>query len=147
GYSGPEPSLNLYDMKGVEVLEGPQGTLYGSGAIGGIIRLTPNPVDLRVASASLSSGATATEGGGGGFDVAGMANLPLIEDRVGLRVVGYRDRDGGFIADQTRKLSNINRTDTVGGRATLAVDPGGGWGVELGALTQRIDAADAQYAE
>ncbi|MEI4479863.1 hypothetical protein WAC35_28965, partial [Klebsiella pneumoniae] len=66
---------------------------------------------------------------------------------VGLRVVGYRDRDGGFITDRTRKLSNINRTDTVGGRATLAIDPGDGWGVELGGLAQRIEAADAQYAE
>lgn len=147
GYSGPEPSLNLYDMKGVEVLEGPQGTLYGSGAIGGIIRLTPNPVDLRTTSAALSGGVTATQGGGAGFDLAGVANLPLLSDRAGLRVVGYRQRDGGFITDRARKRSNINRTDTVGGRGTLAIDPGDGWSIEFGGLAQQIDAADAQYAE
>jgi iron complex outermembrane receptor protein len=147
GFAGPEPSLNLYDMKSVEVLEGPQGTLYGSGAIGGIIHLTPNPVDLAHVGGSLSGGVTATQGGEAGFDLAGMINLPVLSDRVGLRVVGYRNRDGGYIDDPTRGLSNVNRTDTLGGRATLAIDPGGGWSVELGALGQQIDAADAQYAE
>ena len=147
GYSGPEPGLNLYDMKRVEVLEGPQGTLYGAGAIGGIIRLTPNPVDLSRFSASFSSGVTATQGGAAGFDAAGVANVPVLHDRVGLRVIGYRNRDGGFIGDRLRKLSNVNRTDTFGGRATLAIDPGDGWSIEAGAVQQRIVATDAQYAE
>lgn len=147
GYSGPEPSLNLYDMKGVEILEGPQGTLYGAGAIGGIIRLTPNPVDLTRFGTSFSSGITATQGGAAGFDVAGMANVPILRDRIGLRVVGYRDRDGGFIGDRLRTLSNVNRTDTVGGRATLAVAPGNGWSFEIGGVQQHIAAVDAQYAE
>lgn len=147
GFAGPEPSLNLYDMKSVEVLEGPQGTLYGSGAIGGIIRLSPNAVDLAHVHASLNTGVTATQGGAPGFDVAGMVNLPILDDRVGLRVVGYREREGGFIDDPARHRDNVNKTDTLGGRATLAIDPGGGWSVELGALAQRIDAADAQYAE
>ncbi|WP_443025363.1 TonB-dependent receptor domain-containing protein [Sphingomonas sp. RB3P16] len=147
GFAGPEPSLNLYDMKSVEVLEGPQGTLYGSGAIGGIIHLTPNSVDLVGTAASLSGGLTATQGSAAGFDLAGMVNVPVLRDRVGLRVVAYRDRDGGYIDDRMRKLANVNRTDTLGGRATLSIDPGDGWSVELGALGQQIDAADAQYAE
>ncbi len=147
GYAGPEPSLNLYDMKSVEVLEGPQGTLYGSGAIGGIIRLSPNPVDLTKWTGSLGTGVTATQGGAAGFDAAGMINVPIVNDAVGLRVVGYREREGGFIADPARGLNNVNRTDTLGGRATLAIDPGDGWSVELGALAQQIDAADAQYAD
>ena len=147
GYAGPEPSLNLYDMKSAEVLEGPQGTLYGAGAIGGIIRLTPNPADLGNYGGSLSAGVTATQGGEAGFDVAGMANVPIVRDAVGLRLVGYRQRDGGFIADRTRNLWNINRTEIVGGRATLAIEPGDGWDIQLGGLAQTIDAADAQYAE
>lgn len=147
GFAGPEPSLNLYDMKSVEVLEGPQGTLYGSGAIGGIIRLTPNAVDLAHVGASLAAGVTATQGGAPGFDTEGMINVPILDDHVALRVVGYRTRDGGFIDDPSRGRDDINRTDTVGGRATLAVAPGEGWSIELGALAQRIAAADAQYAE
>ena len=147
GYAGPEPSLNLYDMKSAEVLEGPQGTLYGAGAIGGIIRLTPNPVDLSKVGGSLSGGVTATQGGEAGFDLAGMANLPLIGDTAGVRVVGYRQRDGGFIDDRARRLNHVNRTDIVGGRATVAIEPGNGWDIQIGALAQNIAAADAQYAD
>lgn len=147
GFAGPEPSLNLYDMKSVEVLEGPQGTLYGSGAIGGIIHLEPNPTDLARAHASLSAGVTATQGGEAGYDSAGMINLPILTDRVGLRLVGYSERDGGYITDSMRRLGNINRADRLGGRASLVIAPGDGWSIELGALGQKIDANDAQYAE
>ncbi|GAA0308076.1 hypothetical protein GCM10009087_17630 [Sphingomonas oligophenolica] len=147
GYSGPEPSLNLYDIEQVEVMEGPQGTLYGAGAIGGIIRLTPHAVDLSKPGGSITGGITATSGGAAGGDLSAMVNLPLVDDRAGVRLVGYRVRDGGYIEDRERRLSNINRTDTVGGRIALRVDPGDGWNVDTGGLIQRIDAADAQYAE
>jgi outer membrane receptor protein involved in Fe transport len=147
GYSGPEPSLNLYDISRVEVLEGPQGTLYGAGAIGGIIRLTPNPVNLTKIQGSLAAGITATDGGALGADISGMLNLPLLDDKIGVRMVGYRIRDGGYIDDPMRRLSNINSTDTVGGRITLGIDAGNGWSIDTGGLIQRIDAADAQYAE
>ncbi|WP_242137058.1 TonB-dependent receptor [Sphingomonas sp. TREG-RG-20F-R18-01] len=147
GFAGPEPSLNLYDMRSVEVLEGPQGTLYGAGAIGGIIRLTPNPVDLARTGAAMTGGVTLTDDGAPGFDLAGMANVPIARDTAGLRVVGYRQRAGGYIDDPSRRLTSINRTDTLGGRVTLAADAGNGWTFELGALGQQIDAADAQYAE
>ena len=147
GYSGPEPSLNLYDISRVEVMEGPQGTLYGAGAIGGIIRLTPNPVNLAKSEGSVAAGVTATNGGALGGDLSGMLNVPLLKDRIGVRMVGYRVRDGGYIDDSLRRLSNINNTDTVGGRLSVGIDAGDGWSVDTGGLFQRIDAADAQYAE
>ena len=147
GYSGPEPSLNLYDIERVEVMEGPQGTLYGAGAIGGIIRLMPNPVNLTKSEGSVAAGITATDGGALGGDLSGMINLPLLDNKVGIRVVAYRNRDGGYIDDPMRRLTSINRTDTVGGRIALAIKPGDGWSIDTGGLIQRIDAADAQYAE
>ena len=147
GYSGPEPSLNLYDVQRVEVMEGPQGTLYGAGAIGGIIRITPNAVNLDHTEGAMDAGVTATSSGTPGFDLSGMVNLPLLRDRVGLRFVAYRQRDGGYIDDPLRGRTDINRTDTVGGRASLLLEPGDGWSIDLGGLVQRIDAADAQYAE
>ncbi|MGN6819853.1 MAG: TonB-dependent receptor domain-containing protein [Sphingomonas sp.] len=146
-YSGPDPGLKLYDMRGVDVLEGPQGTLYGSGAIGGVIRLTSNPVDLSSVAGSVSSGISATLGGTPGFDVAGMVNLPILPDRLGVRAVGYRSRDGGYIDDAGRGLADINRSDTVGGRIAARLETGGGWQVELGAAGQWIDTRDGQYAE
>ncbi len=146
-HSGPEPALHLTDMERVEILEGPQETLYGAGAISGIIRLAPNPVDLDRIAASANIGATLTETGDPGYDATAMFNLPIVGQQLGLRLVGYRLRDGGYIDDSLRGLSNINRTETVGGRAALRIEPGGGWSLDAGLLAQRIEAADAGYAE
>ena len=146
-YSGPEPGLRLYDMASVEVLEGPQGTLYGSGAIGGVIRLTSNPVDLQGIATAASAGVTATGGAEPGYDLAGMLNLPLLRDKVGARLVGYRILEGGYLRDADRKLQNVNRSNTDGIRVALRIAPGDGWQVEASGAGQWIDAADGQYAE
>ncbi|WP_242097203.1 TonB-dependent receptor [Sphingomonas sp. CROZ-RG-20F-R02-07] len=147
GYSGADPSLKLYDMQDVEVMEGPQGTLYGSGSIGGIVRLTPNPVDLTGIHGAVSAGVSATTQGEPGYDASAVLNLPIVDDRLGLRVVGYHDSDGGFIDDPHRGLRNIDGVDTSGGRAALRAEPGDGWRVDLGGVYQRISADDAQYAD
>ncbi len=147
GYSEQDPDLKLYDIQDVQVLEGPQGTLYGSGAIGGIIRIIPNPVDLARASESVAAGGSATQGGAPGFDVSGMLDLPIIADRLGVRAVAYRSRDGGYIDDRERGLTDVNRVDTVGGRLAGRWAPGGGWRVDATGAYQRIDARDAMYAE
>lgn len=146
-YAGPEPDLRLYDMQDVEVMEGPQGTLYGAGAIGGIIRLTPAPVDLVRAGGAIEAGASLTASGAPGFDLSARVNVPLIDETLGVRGVAYRIRDGGYIDDVGQRRSDVNRTDTAGGRITARFDPGGGWDIELGALTQRITGQDAQYAD
>ena len=146
-YSGPEPGLRLYDMRSVEVLEGPQGTLYGSGAIGGVIRLTSNPVVLDRLTGWASAGATATLGASPGFDMAGVVNVPLVTDTLGVRMVGYRIREGGFIDDRARKLTDINRSDTAGGRIAMRLAPGDGWRIEASAIGQWIDTRDGQYSD
>ena len=147
GYAGADPSLKLYDMQGVQVMEGPQGTLYGSGSIGGIIRLLPNPVALDRASGALSMGGTYTAAGAPGYDVAGMIDLPVVDDRLGVRAVAYHEREGGYIDDPGRGVDHTNRIDTTGGRMAVTYDPGGGWIIDATGLVQRIDGADAQYAE
>jgi outer membrane receptor protein involved in Fe transport len=147
GYSGADPALKLHDVQRIEVMEGPQGTLYGAGAIGGIIRITPNPVDLTDTHARVAGGVTAAWHSEMGGDVNAMLNLPLESDRLGLRVVAYRQREGGYIDDLYRNEDNVNRVDTVGGRVAVRAAPGNGWNIEAGGLIQRIDAADAPYAD
>ncbi|KQS01557.1 TonB-dependent receptor [Sphingomonas sp. Leaf357] len=147
GYSGADPSIRLYDMQSVEVMEGPQGTLYGTGSIGGVIRLTPKAVDLTRFGGSAEGGVTLTDTGAPGFDIAGTLNLPLATETIGLRATAYRTRDGGYIDDPGRGLKNVNQSDTLGGRLALKVDPGGGWQVDLSALGQKIDVEDGQYAD
>lgn len=146
-YSGPHPGLPLHDVERVEIMEGPQGTLYGAGAIGGIIRITPNPVDLGAHSANLTGGTTVVNGGDLGGDINGMVNLPIVQDRLGVRAVGYYTRQGGTIDDVTRGLRDVNTSETLGGRAAMRLDPGNGWSIDIGILGQRIRTADGQYAE
>jgi len=145
GYNSADPNLNLYDVGRVEVLEGPQGALYGAGSIGGVIRLTPNAPQLGTFASSGSAAIAGTKGGAAGYELAAMINVPLIGDAAALRLVGYGSRDGGYVDDVGRQLSNINRSRTIGGRAALRVKPGDGWTVDLGFVGQRIEAPDTQY--
>jgi iron complex outermembrane recepter protein len=86
---------DLYDLSRVEVLRGPQGTLYGSGSMGGTIKLvTAQPV-LNEFDASAESIDSGTESGGFNYGGSGMINVPVIRDTVALRVVGtYKYTDG-----------------------------------------------------
>jgi outer membrane receptor protein involved in Fe transport len=145
-FNAPDPDLQLYDVARVEILEGPQGTLYGSGALGGILRLVPNPPDPARISGSLSAGLLSTRHGAAGGDGAFMVNLPLAPGRLALRAVGYGSIDGGYIDDLGRGRRDVNRTRTYGGRATLLWEPGDGWRIEVGALAQYLAGRDGQYA-
>jgi outer membrane receptor protein involved in Fe transport len=145
-YNGPDPDLRLYDVRSVEVLEGPQGTLHGVGTLGGVIRLQPAPPNLVRPEASISSGVSFTEHGDPGGDLSGIVDLPLSET-LGLRTVGYRVREGGYIDDRLRAKDDVNRVDTIGGRMWLRFTPDGDWTIDLGAAVQEIEGRDSQYAD
>jgi outer membrane receptor protein involved in Fe transport len=146
-YNAPDPDLRLFDIDRVEILEGPQGTLYGAGSLGGVIRVMPNRPRTDAAGGMLSAGATASEHGDPGADLAGVLNLPLVEGRLGLRLVGYGVQDGGYIDDTGRKLDDVNRVRTYGGRAALRLETESGWTFDAGASGQRIRGRDGQYAD
>lgn len=145
-YSAPDPDLNLYDMSGAEVLEGPKGTLYGGAAIGGIIRLIPNPPELGRFAGSFSTGVSDTAHGGIGLDSAAMLNLSIGRD-FALRTVGYATRDVGYIDDLQRGLKDVNRTNSYGGRIDLRYAPSEDFTLDIGGVGQNIDTRDGQYAE
>jgi iron complex outermembrane receptor protein len=145
-YNAPDPALRFYDADRIEILEGPQGTLYGAGSMAGLVRITPHAPELNAASGEAWIGGTLTAYGSPGGDVGGIANIPLVRDRVALRVVGYAARDGGYIDDAMRGR-DVNRTNTVGGRATLRAAVGDEWTLDVGGIVQDIRNRDAQYAE
>jgi outer membrane receptor protein involved in Fe transport len=88
---------NLYDLNRVEILRGPQGTLYGSGSMGGTIRLIPNAPDLAGFDASGESILSGTRGGGFNHAENAMVNLPL-GNTAALRIVGSQSHDSGWIS-------------------------------------------------
>lgn len=144
-YNAPDPNLNLYDMQRVEVLVGPQGTLYGAGSLGGIIQLVPNAPDLDDAFGTASAGASTTRLGGVGGDGAAMVNLPVVAGRVALRLVTFATREAGYIDDPSRGLRDINRTTSYGQRMTWRIEDLLGLTVDLGAATHNTVTRDGQY--
>lgn len=146
-YNAPEPDLRLYDIDTFEVIEGPQGTLYGAGALGGIVRITPNLPDSNGFHANASLGSAATADGRDSYDAGGMLNIPLVADRVAVRVVGYNQRLGGYIDNATLGLKDTNTTRISGGRAALRATPGNGWEIVLAGLSQSISTSDGQYSD
>jgi iron complex outermembrane recepter protein len=88
---------DLYDLSRVEILRGPQGTLFGSGSMGGTVRLITNQPDLTEFHATAQSVLSGTDGGGFNHKDNLMVNLPLIDDTLALRVVGTEDYTSGWI--------------------------------------------------
>lgn len=145
-YNAPDPDLRLTDVEQVEVLQGPQGALYGAGSIAGLIHIVTRQPDLTRYGGELSASGAGTEGGGPSAAVEGVLNAPIVTDRVGLRLVGYRERDGGYIDDTALGRNDTNTTDRSGGRAALKVNLGGDWNLDVGAIGQTLSSADSQYA-
>jgi iron complex outermembrane recepter protein len=88
---------DLYDLNRIEVLRGPQGTLFGSGSMGGTVRLITNQPNLSQFQSTAQTVLSGTEGGGFNHDDNLMVNLPLIDDTLALRLVGSEDYTSGWI--------------------------------------------------
>ncbi len=146
-YNAPDPDLRLADLAAVEVLEGPQGTLYGAGSLGGLIRLVPNAPDPSRFSGSATIGASATTHGAPGADTQLVANIPVVLDRLAIRVVANASSEGGYIDKPLLGRTDVNRTRIEGGRAAAHLDIAAGWSVDLIGIGQRIRGADTQYAD
>src|ERR1700743_646050 len=88
----------IVDLNRIEVLKGPQGTLYGARSMGGTVRLIANQPDATQATGFLHAVGSGTELGGGNGSVDGAFNLPIIDDVLAVRVSGYDSYDFGFFA-------------------------------------------------
>jgi len=145
-YNAPDPDLRLYDIASVEVLEGPQGTLYGAGSLGGVIHIVTARPELDRFAGSAVVGLSSTRYGDAGGDAAAMLNLPLVPGRVGLRVVGYAEQDGGYVDNPLLGKNDINGIATLGGRATLRAALGD-WTVDIGGVVQTIRGDDSPWTD
>ncbi len=99
-------NLDIYavDLQRVEVLAGPQGTLFGASAMGGALRYITNKPDLSKVSAGFNASYSMTRGGEDSVAGDAFLNLPIVEDRIGLRVVIYADSQGGYIDNVASKF-------------------------------------------
>lgn len=144
-YSAPDPDLALYDIERVEVVEGPQGTLYGAGSLGGVIRIVPRAPVLGELSVSGTIGLGVT-GSRLGNDEAVVGNIPL-GDRAAVRLVGYRVVRPGYIDDVERGLSAVNGVSVSGMRATVRMQFDDGSSIDAGLVSQDTASEDGQYTD
>jgi outer membrane receptor protein involved in Fe transport len=115
-FGGSQADLDLYDVHQIEVLRGPQGTLYGANSEAGVIRFVTNQPNPDRFEASSLIDLSDTQSGGGNYQVKGMVNLPVIDGKLAVRLVGYDDYSSGFIDNPLRAQNNYNDAREQGGR-------------------------------
>lgn len=130
------PNLDGFDMQRIEVLKGPQGTLYGANALGGLLKYVTNAPDPSGFSAGLDATLTSVDGGGSGYNLHGMVNLPVSANSA-LRLVAYDNDYPGYIDDPSRKLSEINASRVKGGRASFLFEPSNNFSLRINAAYQK----------
>jgi iron complex outermembrane recepter protein len=144
-FNAPDPGLRLVDVDRVELLKGPQGPLYGTGAIGGVYRIvTTKPTLDRLSASAAISAETLAHGGSGGSGSATL-NVPLVADRLALRLVAYATSEPGWIDNARPDGNDANRSQVTGGRLALRWRPDADWTVDLAGAIQLLHVNDSQY--
>ncbi|MEX1993913.1 MAG: TonB-dependent receptor [Steroidobacteraceae bacterium] len=149
---GRNPTPRFIDIERVEVLRGPQGTLYGASSQSGTLRVITNKPQAGAFDSWAEAQVSDTSSGSTGYDLSAMVNIPLGSDRVALRLVGFAAEDAGFIDNVLRDsqgggFTNADRVDedvntvtTIGGRAALSFDVTENLNLSFGAIFQDLSA-------
>lgn len=128
GFGNQNAYPKIFDLERVEILRGPQGTLFGSSSQGGTVRfITPAP-GLQSWSSYARAEVSDTHRGAANYEVGGAIGGPLVEDKVGIRVSAYYRRDGGYIdrvdfPGGTLRKRNTNSADSQVVRGAITVAP------------------------
>lgn len=152
----PSANLKLVDINRVEILKGPQGTLYGTSSMGGLVKIVPNSADPDRFEGRGELTLSTTKGGGFNYDLNAMVNLPITRDKLALRVVGYKTRRDGYIdkvpaldafgtIDRSATIENANVDKIWGVRGSLVAKPTDWLNVELSALHENQQSEDTDF--
>ncbi|MBU0557132.1 MAG: TonB-dependent receptor [Alphaproteobacteria bacterium] len=150
GFSAFSAFPAVFDLERVEVLRGPQGTLFGAGSQGGTVRfITPKP-DLDYVRGYGRGELAFTEGGDSSYEMGAAVNVPLVEGKLAVRASGYYRRDGGYI-DRVDYITgnmvdeNANHSSTVVAQAAFTWKPTETLTITPSIFYQDIDIGDGNY--
>lgn len=134
------PDIDLYDLNRVETLRGPQGTLFGSGSVGGTIRYITNQPKIGVMEGSVEANLNLVDGDDLGGHLKGAVNVPM-GDNAAIRAVGYYTRYGGFInAIGPAGKDDVNSGERYGGRLALTFEPSDNLSITPRVVYQKVKA-------
>ena len=150
--AGINPDPRLIDIERVEALSGPQGTLFGDASQSGTLRIITNKPDATEFDSWIEASGSQVDGGDAGYDVSAMVNLPVSENQLAIRLVGFHAEDAGYIdnvlgasgggtfTNADRVEDDVNTTETTGGRVAARWTPNDDWTLDISAVYQETNA-------
>lgn len=139
GHGIQPPNIDPGDLDRVEVLRGPQGTLYGASSMGGLVNYVttdPDPADYH---GRVEAGTNFVHNGDKpGYDLRGALNIPL-NDGLAIRMSGYELQDAGYIDNPVLNLRAVNEMETYGGQMSALWKPSDAFSLKLGALYNHLE--------
>lgn len=130
------PDVDPYDLDRIEVLRGPQGTLYGASTLGGLVKYVTKAPNAETYSGHLRvDWGDDEDSGAENYAVRGGLNIPIVKDQVALRVSGFYDHDDGNVTNVRTGQTGLNAVTKEGGRIDLMIKPTEGLTVDLIAIT------------
>ena len=117
------PDVRAWDIDRIEVLRGPQGTLFGEGSMGGTVRILTRDPEFNDWDAKLSLSGSSTSDGGTNRGAKAMINIPLVDDRLALRLAGTKEKFPGWIDNVVTGAQNVNVLEYTSYRAKLRFQP------------------------
>jgi len=147
------PDPRLVDIERVEVLSGPQGTLYGASSQSGTIRIITNKPETSTFGGYIEGGLRFLDEGENSYDINGAVNIPIVQDRLAIRFTGFDAEEGGFIdnvfgetpglsADNSNVVGDdINASHASGGRVAARWEVNADWNATVAYVFQEVDVA------
>jgi iron complex outermembrane recepter protein len=131
--------MALFDIERIEVLRGPQGTLYGASTMGGLIKYVTKQPDTRSFKGEALAGLSGTKDGRANYNAAAAINAPIAANSMAVRVSAYESHDGGYVDNITRGENDVNRSDIYGGRVDFLFAPTESLSIRVTGLQQNVD--------
>ncbi|MGN6821048.1 MAG: TonB-dependent receptor [Sphingomonas sp.] len=138
--------VGLFDLDRIEVLRGPQGTLYGASSMGGVLKYVTNKPVLDGFEGRIQGGVSDTEDGGVNYNGAAVVNVPLVQDKVALRASGFYSWNGGYVDNVQTGQNDVDRGKIYGGRLDLLIKPVDNLSIRLTGFAQDVRRENALYS-
>ncbi len=139
---GVTPDIGLFDLERVEVLRGPQGTLYGEGSMGGTIKYVTASPNTSEFSAGVNGEVSSARSGGENYSVNAMLNTPLVENQLAMRITASYLDNSGFVDNAATGEEDVDDFSRQGARISFLYTPMDRLSIRLTGMYQQFDGGE-----